>query len=201
MPDANDPACGWSLGDLALLHNFVATIQRTTFTSAEWESYIEHAVPANEDSANEDPVSELSSGDSEGDGDDNDGIGIVQSNNQPSMNKTHDDAVRLIKALLGTKPRRSPLTDAAYLLEELSRITARSARYASGYMVDVIEFQQRGLPHAHMAIRLACAPKEMYVRSTIGEVKEGPCLSLSTDVAGAKPDERCSSAIARRSYA
>jgi hypothetical protein len=108
VSNAKDPACGWSLGDLALLHKFVATIQRTTFTSVEWESYIEHAVPANEDPANEDPASDLSSDDSEGDGDDNDGIGIVQPNNQPSMNKTHDDVVRLIKALLGTKPRRSP---------------------------------------------------------------------------------------------
>ena len=92
------------------------------------------------------------------------------------MNKTHDDAVRLIKALLGTKPRRPPLTDAAYLLEELPRITARSTRYASGYMIDVIEFQQRGLPHARMAIRLACAPREMNVHNTTGEVKKIPWI-------------------------
>jgi len=176
VSDANDPACGWSLGDLALLHNLVATTQRTTLTSAEWELYIDHAVPANEHTANEDPTSELSSSDSEGGDDDNDGVGIVQPSNQPSMSKTHHDAVRLIKALLGTKPRRSPLTDTAYLLEELPRITARSARYAPGYMIDVIEFQQRGLPHAHMAIRLACAPKEMNVQNTTGEVKEAPWI-------------------------
>ena len=88
-----------------------------------------------------------------------------------SLQSSH---VRLIKALLATKPPRSPLTNAAYLLEELPRVTARSTRHASGYMIDDIEFQQRGLPHAHMAIRLACAPQEMNVRSTSGEVKEAP---------------------------
>ena len=88
-----------------------------------------------------------------------------------SLRSSH---VRLIKALLATKPPRSPLANAAYLLEELPRVTARSTRHASGYMIDGIEFQQRGLPHAHMAIRLACAPQEMNVRSTSGEVKEAP---------------------------